>query len=69
MSQVCREHRKVGNYCVRTHTTEITETPYIRDQHLEIVSSHSDEAVNFNLFKWCREGVRVQGYDFQNLLF
>jgi hypothetical protein len=26
------------------HTTEITETPYTRDQHLEIVRSQSDEA-------------------------
>jgi hypothetical protein len=32
-------------------TTEIIEMPCTRDQHLEIVSSRSDEAVNFSPFK------------------
>jgi hypothetical protein len=50
------------------HTTEITETPCTRDWHLEIVSSQSDKAVNFNLFKWYRECVHVQGHNFQHLL-
>jgi hypothetical protein len=33
------------------HTTDDIETPCFRDRHLEIVSSQSDEAVNFNLLK------------------
>jgi hypothetical protein len=44
---VCACRRKTGRNKgeVRTHTIEIAETPCIRDGHLEIVSSQSDEAV------------------------
>jgi hypothetical protein len=38
------------------------ETPYTRDRHLEIVSNQSDEVVNFNLVKWYRKYLRVQGH-------
>jgi hypothetical protein len=52
---------------VRTHTTETTETSCTRDRHLEIVSSQSDEAVNFNLFKRYRTCVCVHGHHFQQV--
>jgi hypothetical protein len=44
---------------VRTHTTEISEMPCTWDRHLEIVSSQSDAAVNFILFKRYRVCVCV----------
>jgi hypothetical protein len=53
---------------VRTHTTEIIETPCTRDRHLEIVSRQSEESVNLILFKCYRERVRVLGHNFQHLL-